>query len=72
MQVTGMHLNLSDHHLKITTYIYFILFLFYFWPHWAFVAMRGLFSHCGERALLFIVVCRLLIAVASFVVEHRL
>ena len=27
---------------------------------------------CGERGLLFIVVCRLLIAVASLVVEHGL
>ena len=30
------------------------------------------FSSCGERGLLFIAVCRLLIAVASLVVEHRL
>ena len=30
------------------------------------------FSNCGQRGLLFIVVCRLLIAVASLVAEHRL
>ena len=30
------------------------------------------FSSCGERGLLFIAVCGLLIVVASFVVEHRL
>ena len=30
------------------------------------------FSSCGERGLLFVVVCRLLIAVASLVTEHRL
>ena len=30
------------------------------------------FSSCGERGLLFIVVHRLLIAVASLVVEHAL
>ena len=30
------------------------------------------FSSCGERGLLFVVVCRLLIAVASLVVEHGL
>ena len=30
------------------------------------------FSSCGERGLLFVVVCRLLIAVASLVAEHRL
>ena len=30
------------------------------------------FSSCGEWGLLFIVVCGLLIAVASLVAEHRL
>ena len=30
------------------------------------------FSSCGERGLLFVVVRRLLIAVASFVAEHVL
>ena len=30
------------------------------------------FSSCGERGLLFIAVCGLLIAVASLVVEHGL
>ena len=30
------------------------------------------FSSCGERGLLFVVVCRLLIAVASLVAEHGL
>ena len=30
------------------------------------------FSSCGERGLLFVVVRRLLIVVASLVVEHRL
>ena len=40
------------------------------------MAMLGLrccaqaFSSCGERELLFVVVCGLLIAVASLVVEH--
>ena len=32
--------------------------------------MRKLFSSCGERGLRFIVVHRLLIAVASLVAEH--
>ena len=51
-----------------------ILFIyFYFWLHWVFVAARGLFlSSCGEQGLLFIVVCGLLIEVASLVVEHGL
>ena len=39
---------------------------------WVFVAMRGLFSSCGERGLLFVVVRRLLIEVASLVAEHGL
>ena len=30
------------------------------------------FSSCGERELLFVAVCRLLIAVTSLVVEHGL
>ena len=30
------------------------------------------FSGCGERGLLFVAVCRLLIAVASLVAEHGL
>ena len=30
------------------------------------------FSSCGEQGLLFVAVCRLLIAVASLVVEHGL
>ena len=30
------------------------------------------FSSCGEQGLLFVVVCGLLIAVASLVVEHGL
>ena len=43
-----------------------------------FLAVLGLrccvwaFSSCGERGLLFVVVCGLLIVVASFVVEHGL
>ena len=34
--------------------------------------MLGLFSSCGERGLLFVVVHRLLIAVASLVADHGL
>ena len=51
--------------------IYFTLF-FYLWLRWVFVVVRGLFSGCGERGLLFVVVHRLLIVVASLVVEHGL
>ena len=52
-------------------YIYKFIY-FIFWLHWVFIATRGLFSSCGQRGLLFIAVCRLLIAVASLVVEHGL
>ena len=49
------------------------LFLFiYFCLRWVFVAARGLFSSCGERGLLFVVVRGLLVAVASLVAEHGL
>ena len=47
------------------------LFLFSFWLCWVFIAARA-FSSCGEQGLLFVVVCGLLIAVASLVVEHEL
>ena len=48
------------------------IYLFYFWLHWVFSCCTRAFSSCGERGLLFLVVCRLLIAVASLVAEHRL
>ena len=53
-------------------FFFFNLFIYYFWLHWVFVAVRRLFSSCGERGLLFVAVCRLLIAVASLVAEYRL
>ena len=37
----------------------------YFWLRWVFVAVRGLFSSCGEQGLLFVAVHGLLIVVAS-------
>ena len=48
------------------------IYLFIFWLRWVFAAARGLFSSCAEQGLLFIVVHRLLIVVASLVVEHGL
>ena len=51
--------------LKINLFIYF-------WLHWVFVAVRGLFSSCSEWGLLFVAVRGLLIAVASLVPEHGL
>ena len=44
----------------------------FIWLCWVFIAVRGLSSSCGEWDLLFLAVCRLLILVASLVVEHGL
>ena len=49
----------------------YLLFFYYFWLHWVFVAARA-FSSCSEQGLLFVVVQGPLIVVASLVVEHRL
>ena len=49
------------------------IYLFtYFWLCWAFVAVWRLFSSCGERGLLWVVVHGLLNAVASLVAAHGL
>ena len=47
-------------------------YLFYFWLHWVFAALGRAFSSCGGRGFLFVVVRRLLVAVASFALEHGL
>ena len=53
--------------------IYLFVYLFiYLWPHWVFVAARGLSVSCSEQGLLFVAVRGLLIAVASLVAEHGL
>ena len=49
-----------------------LLFIYLFRLHRVFVAVRRLFSSCGEWGLLFIGVRGLLIAVASLLVEHGL
>ena len=55
-------------------FFFFLINLFIY----LFMAALGLnccalaFSSCGERGLLFVVVCRLRITVASLVVEHGL
>ena len=43
-----------------------------FRSRWVLVAALGLFSSCGEQGLHFVAVRRLLIEVASLVVEHGL
>ena len=68
-------LPMSSHSIKNHSFFktnLFILLLLFFWLHWVFVAVHGLFSGCSEWGLLFIVVRRLLIAVASLVAEHGL
>ena len=40
-------------------------YLFYFWPHWVFVAVLRLSQVAASKGLFFIVILRLLIAVAS-------
>ena len=58
-------------------FVFLVLFCF-FKLIYLFLAVLGLcchalaFSSCGEWGLLFIVVCRLLLAVASLVAEHGL
>ena len=56
---------------SITTSNSFFFKLF-FWLCLVFVAVRGLFSSCGERELLFVAMRGLLISVASLVAEHEL
>ena len=62
---------------RFILFIYFILFYFiYLFIHLIFGCdwsslLHGLFSSCGERGLLFTVVCRLT-AVASLVAQHGL
>ena len=57
---------------------FFFFFFYLFILTYFFLAVLGLrccarvFSSCGERGLLFVAVCGLLIAVASLVVEHGL
>ena len=61
--------------LSLPLLFFFLIFIYLFiycWLCWVFVAVRGLFSSCGNRGLLFVAVCGLLLAVASFVLEHRL
>ena len=53
-------------------YLFIYVFNLFIWLHWVFIAAHRLFSSCGERGLLFVVVRGLLTAVASLVVEHGL
>ena len=48
------------------------LFIYLFLAAWHLCCCMRAFSSCGEQGLLFVVVCRLLIAEASLVAEHGL
>ena len=50
----------------------FIYLIYLFLAALGFRCCARAFSSCSERGLLFVAVCRLLIAVASLVAEHRL
>ena len=51
--------------------ILFIYFIIYFWLHWVFIAAHGLSVVAASRGYS-VVVCGLLIAMASLVEEHQL
>ena len=64
--IIGFHLKCIEKHFLILFFFNEFIYLFLA------VAAHGLSSSCGERGLLFVAVCRLLIAVASHVAEHGL
>ena len=53
-------------------YLFVCLFIYLFLAVLGLHGCMPAFSSCGERGLLFVVVCRLLTAVASLVAEHEL
>ena len=55
-----------------TFFFFFNKFIYLFLAALGLRCCAQAFSSCGERGLLFVVVCRLLIAVASLVAEHGL
>ena len=56
----------------LRVYLFIYLFIYLFMAALGLHCCTRAFSSCGEQGLLFAVVCRLLNAVASLVVEHRL
>ena len=52
--------------------LYFYLFIYLFLAALGLHCCAQAFSSCSEQGLLFVAVCRLLIAVASLVAEHGL
>ena len=81
--ICSLHVSVSHFGISRSISNFFILFIYFFNKFinlfiYLFLAALGLrccaraFSGCGEWGLLFVAVHRLLIAVASFVVEHEL
>ena len=71
-------IRLSDSAIHIYIYIFsysfplWFLNFIYFWLCWVFIAVGGLYLVSASRSCSPVVVCRLLIAVVSLVVEHWL
>ena len=72
---------MHDSFVLQTAFILYILFIYLFiFKKFIYLSLAALglrccawaFSSCGEQGLLFVVVCGLLIAVASLVAEHGL
>ena len=70
----------TDEWIKKIWYIYTMEYFFYKFIYFIYLLLAALglcccvwaFSSCGERGLLFVAACGLLIAVASLVAEHGL
>ena len=57
----------------IYLFIYlFLIYFIYFWLCWVFIVARGLSLAAESGGLLFVAMRRLLVVVASLVVEHGL
>ena len=56
----------------VVVFFFFNLFIYLFLAELGLCCCAPAFSSCGERGLLFVAVRRLLIALASLVVEHGL
>ena len=65
-------LGLSQVYRRYTCFCLFVCFILFILAALGLRCCMQAFSSCGERGLLFVEVCRLLIAVASLVAEHGL
>ena len=65
-------LDLSSQRLLVSVCVFFLILIYLFWAALGLLCFAWAFSSRSERGLLYIVLCRLLIVVASLVVEHKL